>query len=93
MLGSYSQNDQTLLFTEIYINPLLIRKYVGIYYFLGTWVWGIQVFYGTRVPWTWVLWKNNLQICQKIFYWTQDSNSSNSSTQKMVDFYIFLKQW
>ena len=93
MLDSYSQNGQMPLFIEIYINLLLFRKYVRIYYFLGTWGWGIQVFYGTQVPWTWVLWKNNLQICQKIFYWTQDSNSSNSSTQKMVDFYIFLKQW
>ena len=43
------QNGQLLVFTKIYINLLLLRKYIKIYHFLGIRIHGTQVFYGNRV--------------------------------------------
>ena len=48
-MNGWGQNGQISLFTEIYINLLLFRKYVGIYNFLGIRVWGTRVFHGTQV--------------------------------------------
>ena len=45
-----SQNGTISLFTEIYINLPLFRKYVRIYHFLSTRVWGTWVFHDTWVP-------------------------------------------
>ena len=50
-LNGYSgQNSTIALFTEIYINLPLFWKYIKIYHFFSTRVWGIRVFHGTRVP-------------------------------------------
>ena len=89
-----SQNGQIPLFTEIYINLLLFRKYVEIYHFLGT-----RVFHSPWVPWTRIPWKNfenflwYLSSIKNILANFQVIFSKNSNTQKVVDPYIFLKQW
>lgn len=46
------QNGTIALFIEIYINLLVFWKYIGIFHFLGTRVWGTRVFHGTTF---WVL--------------------------------------
>ena len=61
-----SQNGHIPLFGKIYIDLLLFAKYLAICHLFE-----IRVCYVTRVPETWVLWKNSLQICHAIFYGTQ----------------------
>ena len=107
LLLLWGWNGTIALFIEIYINRPLFRKYLGIYHFLDTRVWG------TWVPWTRIPWKNfeNFLWCSssiKIFLanlkiifsknpslWNlsimENSSSSNSSIQKVVDPYIFPK--
>ena len=75
------QNCTIALFIKIYINLSQFQKYVGIYHFLGTRVWGTWVFHGTRVHGTWVPWKNF-----EIFLWYSSSIKKFSAILKAIFF-------
>ena len=67
------ENSQIAHFCKLCCNLLLFRKYVEIYYFLGTRVWRNWVFYDTRFNGTREPWKNFENflwyLSTKKFFW------------------------